>query len=128
VEANGKLRPWVIRHTRQDRAHRRSYRPGRSIAGGDPERGLPVDGDATLPFLLASRAQAIASLHGGDSEHATRSYFAYGLASSFEAYRDTRNNRIARLDDVADDSQTTSPASPQLTWYLNRIAATIPAD
>jgi hypothetical protein len=128
TDANDLLRPWVIRHTRPDRASRRHYQPGRSIADGDPERGLPVDGDATLPFLLASRAQALASLHGSDAQGATRSYFAYGLASSFEAYRDTRNNRTARLDDLPEEQVAVLGEAPQLSWYLDRIAAAIPAD
>jgi hypothetical protein len=59
------LRPWVIRHIKADRAERRSYRPGRSILDdSNGDLGLPVTGRATLPFLLAARAQAVASLRG----------------------------------------------------------------
>ena len=72
----------------------------------DPRRqrratsACPSAGRSTLPFLLAARAQAVASLHGADGERSTRAYFAYGLASSFEAYADTRRNRVASLDDA----------------------------
>ena len=56
-------------------------------------------------------------------------YFAYGLASSFEAYADTRRNRVAVLDDA--ERRAESPAedvTPQLRWYLDRIAAALPDD
>jgi superfamily II DNA or RNA helicase len=124
------LRPWVIRHARADKAHRRRYLPGAGIAAEDRRnRGLSVDGAASLPFLLAARAQALSSLAGADGAVATRSYFAYGLASSFEAYADTRRNRSAVLDDdVGDDRSTQFADSPRLRWYLDRISAALPDD
>lgn len=71
------LRPWVIRHVKPHKAQRRCYRPGRSILDDvDSDVGLPVGGPATLPFLLAARAQAVASLQGSDGERSTRAYFA----------------------------------------------------
>lgn len=122
------LRPWVIRHVKAHKAQRRRYRPGRSILDdGDSDLGLPVGGPATLPFLLAARAQAVASLHGAAGERSTRAYFAYGLASSFEAYADTRRNRLANLDEH-EDGQTAAELSPQLRWYLDRIAKALPDD
>jgi Helicase conserved C-terminal domain/SNF2-related domain len=123
------LQPWVIRHLKPHKADRRRYRPGRAILdGGDSDIGLPVGGPATLPFLLAARAQAIASLHGTHGEQATRAYFAYGLASSFEAYADTRRNRVAEIDEQDDTGMAAAELSPQLRWYLDRIAAALPAD
>ncbi|QZT60290.1 DEAD/DEAH box helicase [Mycolicibacterium austroafricanum] len=122
------LRPWVIRHIKPHKAQRRLYHPGRSIVDEThPELGLSVEGPAVLPFLLAARAQAVASLHGADGDRATRTYFAYGLASSFEAYADTRRNRVANLDDN-DGEQAATELTPQLKWYLDRIAAALPAD
>jgi len=126
-DAETLLRPWVIRHTRPDTTERRLYRPGKIILDDVPsDRGIPVAGAATLPFLLAARAQAIASLQGSDGERATRRYFAYGLASSFEAYADTRRNRVARLDEATDDNQNPAEINNQLRWYLDRISAALP--
>ncbi len=124
------LRPWVIRHVKPHKAERRRYRPGRSILD-DSDRngdfGLPITGSATLPFLLAARAQAVAALGGPTGERSTRAYFAYGLASSFEAYADTRRNRLASLDDV-DDGASPVEISKELRWYLDHIAAALPDD
>jgi hypothetical protein len=131
VAAEHLLRPWVIRHVKPEKTQRRRYRPGRSIlddSDGNGDRGLPVGGPATLPFLLASRAQAVASLQGADGERSTRAYFAYGLASSFEAYADTRRNRLASIDDHDVSSASALEVSPQLRWYLDRIASALPDD
>lgn len=123
------LRPWVIRHVKPHREQRRRYRPGRSILDDrDTELGLEVGGAAALPFLLAARAQGVASLHGSDGERSARSYFAYGLASSFEAYADTRSNRIANIDDHDGETAVATEISPQLRWYLDRIADALPVD
>jgi len=120
------LRPWVIRHLKPHKAQRRRYWPGRSILDdSDSSLGLPVGGPATLPFLLAARAQAVASLQGVDGERSTRAYFAYGLASSFEAYADTRRNRFASLEEY-DGEPFATELTPQLHWYLDRIAAALP--
>ncbi len=129
TEAQGLLRRWVVRHMKPDKASRRTYRPGQSIRdGGTAHIGLPVDGAATLPFLLAARAQAITSLEGSAGQQSTRSYFAYGLASSFEAYAETRRNRATELDDLEDGDTAHDDASPQLRWYLARIEGALPTD
>lgn len=123
------LRPWVIRHIKADRAERRSNRPGRSILDdSNSDLGLPVTGRATLPFLLAARAQAVASLESPNDTRSTRTYFAYGLASSFEAYADTRRNRRAELDDHDGQDARDINVSPQVQWYLNHIQAALPQD
>lgn len=129
-DAEMRLRPWVIRHGRSDKAHRRRYLPGAGIAAEERcDRGLTVDGAATLPFLLAARAQALSSLAGADGAAATRSYFAYGLASSFEAYADTRRNRATVLDDdLGDGGDTEFADSSRLRWYLDRISDALPDD
>lgn len=122
------LRPWVIRHVKPHKAERRSYRPGRSILDdGNDGRGLAVSGNSTLPFLLAARAQAVATLNGQEGERSTRAYFAYGLASSFEAYADTRRNRVV-LDEEAAEGEAIDDGSPRLRWYLDRISAALPRD
>lgn len=123
------LRPWVIRHLKPHKAERRRYRPGRGILDDLPANvGLSVGGSATLPFLLAARAQAVATLHGADGRRSTQAYFAYGLASSFEAYADTRRNRIAAIDDLGQVERQPAELPKQLRWYLDRIAAALPGD
>jgi superfamily II DNA or RNA helicase len=127
--AEEQLRPWVVRHVKAGRGERRAYHPGRSILDdGHNDLGLPVTGQATLPFLLAARAQALASLDGPNGARQARAYFAYGLASSFEAYADTRRNRTAQLDDLGEQGAAESDASPQMRWYLDHIEAALPRD
>ncbi|MBX6722622.1 MAG: DEAD/DEAH box helicase, partial [Dactylosporangium sp.] len=129
------LRPWVIRHTRASRMQRRTYYAGRAILDEQHTgMGLPVDGEAVLPFLLAARAEAIAALHSAGKSSPVRGYYAYGLASSFEAYADTRANRLDTLDDLEtpDHAATPGPATAtahnQLRWYVKRIEAALPRD
>ena len=81
-----------------------------------------------MPFLLGARAQAVASLHGPDGRSSTQAYFAYGLASSFEAYADTRRNRITALDDLGQVKCEPIELPSQLRWYIDRIAEALPDD
>lgn len=117
------LRPWVIRHVRDDRHHRRAIKPGDAIRpSGDPDVGLAISPDAIFPFLIAARARTVVAdrrLTGP----AARANFAEGLASSFEAYRFTRNSR----DGIDGDEEQTAPAEDaDLQWYLNWIEKTLP--
>jgi ERCC4-related helicase len=128
VQAEELLRPWVIRHVRAYKGEHRRYQPGRSILDdGNDGRGLVIGGRSTLPFLLAARAQAFSGLTGNIGDRSTRSYFAYGLASSFEAYADTRRHRLVLEGQEADDP-VAEPPSAQLQWYLDRISAALPSD
>ena len=80
---HGELRPWVIRH---QRPHRRNYRTGSAIlptTDGSTAAGLEFPETSALPFLLAARAQAVAA---EDRNGAARPLFAYGIASSYEAF------------------------------------------
>lgn len=137
--AEALLRPWVIRHQRSGNDERRRHLAGCGILDNQQTTaGLSIDGPSTLPFLLASRAQAVASLDGADGQRSTRALFAYGLASSFEAYADTRRNRevdrkvsgdgAAILDDLDVENDSPCGASPRLAWYLDRINAALPPD
>ncbi|PZS19710.1 MAG: hypothetical protein DLM57_03455 [Pseudonocardiales bacterium] len=80
-ELHAALRPWVIRH---ERPHRRTYYPGNAILAADkqPAGGLDIPEAAALPFLLAARAQSVAL----DDSGPARPLFAYGIASSYEAF------------------------------------------
>ena len=70
----------------------------------------------------------MASLNGPDANRSAQAYFAYGLASSFEAYADTRRNRRARLDDHEGPEAPEIDVSPQMKWYLDHIQAALPQD
>ena len=73
---------------------------------GKPERdfvnldslpcGLPVEDDALLPFLPAARAHAVVMSEGDKAGRAT---FAEGLASSYEAFLETRSRSKADEDE-----------------------------
>jgi hypothetical protein len=126
------LAPWVIRHLRPHRDQRRLLRAGRAILDGDqatPGGGLEVQGAAVLPFLLAARAQALVALDGLYGQSAARAYFAEGLASSFEAYRETRRRDHASAA-VDEDARAVEPGdlSEEVLWYLHQIDRFLPAD
>jgi len=123
-EMHAALKPWVIRH---ERSHRRDYHPGAAIDvnGGGTSGGLPISGDAVLPFLLAARAQSVAL---DESKKKARPLFAYGIASSYEAFgrrgsdveRDSDKNEEDR---VSDDTPAADPhaALGAAGWYRQEI-------
>ena len=137
--AESLLGRWVIRHRRSrwlsnGGTPRRRVIPGAGIR--DPERsgeGLPLEREALLPFLLVARSQAVAL--GGPAGLAgakvLRSHFAEGLASSFEAYRDTRSRsarRTGNLTDLTDEESAAGlldleqhPRSRLLKGYLSHL-------
>lgn len=121
TDAGEAIRPWVVRHTKDKR---RIYRPGQKIYSVDaPSAGLEVTGPAMMPFLLAARAQALFSLHGLREQRATPAYFAEGLASSFEAFAETRANR-AEVDDLVQQPQ--GDLALDVQWYVDKIGASLP--
>lgn len=123
-EAERQLRPWVIRHVRSNRSARRSTFSGDLIRlDGQAQQGLAIESTAMLPFLLAARAKTIAMDKRLTSTQA-RAYFAEGLASSFEAYRDTRRNRDDFLDGI--QPQANQQVDPELRWYLEWVERTMP--
>lgn len=122
---NKELRPWIIRHTRE---HRRTYLVGDQIRPTTEHHpgGLVIDESDALPFLLAARAQAVAA----DDDHAgaTRPMFAYGIASSYEAYLRLDagdGDRVLDSDDDADDEPPAPPphsgSAPAAEWYRQEI-------
>jgi hypothetical protein len=123
-DMNRALRPWVIRH---ERDHRRSYLPGAAILpGGEKAGGLTIADEAALPFLLAARAQSISVDHKG-----ARPLFAYGIASSYEAYRrlgsghqdERRDSDESAEDQPPDERQAAdhAPAIEAVQWYRGEI-------
>lgn len=149
--AEQKIQPWVIRHLKPRRlpqpfdAPRRKRLTGSSIIddqAATEESGLTVAGEALLPFLLAARATA--------SAPESRPVFAEGLASSYEAFLETRlaniraavaisvrsaNEAAATESDVlpptdgdhdsATDISNTVTASSTGEWYLDRLEAAL---
>jgi hypothetical protein len=123
------LRESVIRHSRPERDERRSVHCGRAIVDldDDSRRGLEIGGPSTLPFLLAARAQALVLADERRGGPRGRALFAEGLASSFEAYAQTRGAEAdagALIDDP--DPGAISPAAGETEWYLDQIAAALP--
>lgn len=123
-EMNRALKPWVIRH---ERAHRRVYHAGATIVAGEASKGgLPISEDAALPFLLAARAQSVAL-----DDKSARPLFAYGIASSYEAFRRLGSGLPdeARDSDIQDEDR--KPAGPEaaihrpavnaVRWYRGEI-------
>lgn len=122
------LRPWVLRNRKSEHlpehpdVPRRCILPGAAIQDdGDKERGLEVKGDVLLPFLLAARAQKIfaASSPG-------RALFAEGLASSFEAYLETRAGREEVDEDAVEGAMPNF--AEELNWYLRQLDRVLPRD
>ena len=145
------LRPWVIRHNRpvllpglatETAVSRRLLCPGRAVADENVEKnseqsltatvaGLPIAGDAALPFLLAARAQG--ELAQGSSKG--RAFFAEGLCSSYEAFHHTREGR-GDVRDVDDEGIERSGKQAQaerdsslvpISWYEEQVGALIPS-
>jgi len=116
------LKPWVIRHSRPARRH---YHHGAAILTGSEstaDAGLEIPDDSALPFLLAARAQAVAEHNRG----AARPLFAYGIASSYEAFL-----RLEEGDDNLDSdveasttvgaSDGSEPPHSEVDWYRKEI-------
>jgi hypothetical protein len=126
-EAERRLGPWVLRHRKSSHLPGRPEVPRRRVLPGaavrddhSTETGLEIEGDVLLPFLLAGRAQALlaASVRG-------RALFAEGLASSFEAYLETRAGKV-EVEEDADLEPSGSPA--ELDWYLRHLDGALPRD
>jgi hypothetical protein len=78
-----------------------------------------------MPFLLAARAQALVSLTALQSNTKAHALFADGLASSFEAYIETRSSKNgSEIDDVVPPPQGFKESD--ISWYLNQISAALP--
>ena len=132
-QAERLLRPWVVRHLKprhlpppDDSTLRRIQFVGKAINGDetDPGAGLAVSGDCLVPFLLAARAVLTAP--------ESRPVFAEGLASSYEAFLDTRKSNLSKAKkpklptDAEDDSIEPTKVRKETTWYLDQLERFIP--
>ncbi|PAY09505.1 hypothetical protein CK489_08230 [Bradyrhizobium sp. UFLA03-84] len=126
-EAEAPLRKWVIRHVRDPvlpntSVPRRSRQVGRAISlSPDGSGGLPVGDEALLPFLLAARAQAIVVREGLRAGRAT---FAEGLASSYEAFLETRRGEPVHEDE--EEAAKTFASDKFVSRYVEKLAAALP--
>jgi hypothetical protein len=134
------LRTWVIRHNRSPLlpqadglpdVPRRETRLGDALSYDDASTasggGLPLAGDAALPFLLAARAQGELAVAGGR----TRAFFAEGLCSSYEAFHHTREARGGARDSEDDEPAAGSDGAAAgivpVAWYEEQIGRLIPS-
>jgi Helicase conserved C-terminal domain len=120
------LSKWVIRHTKP---RRRREEAGRSIISPDNAgdgRGIPLDESTSFPFLMASRAQAVAREHGLSDHTKVRQYFGEGLASSYETYKATRQGQEVREDSSEESAHANLPEAVQ--WYLGHVDQSIPTE
>ena len=129
-DAERLLSQWVIRNTRPQKLPapyqyipRRRRVVGNGILGNtssdhEPRAslpGIPVQGDPALPFLLAARLVTCTP--------ESRPVFAEGLASSYEAFLDTRRRREADHN-IVDKEETLSDIpdpGDAGRWYLEQI-------
>ena len=108
------LRPWIVRHNKGaywsgTGIERRRRIEGSAVAGQDGTTGLPVPSDQLLPFFLAARS----AVNPG------KDLLGEALCSSYEAFRNTREQRAPERDDTDDE-----PGSADLThsgWYLREF-------
>ena len=116
------LKPWVIRHSRTARRH---YNQGAAIlpcSKSPADAGLEIPDDSALPFLLAARAQAVAEHTRG----ATRPLFAYGIASSYEAFLRLEDGDKSLDSDVESEDSNEArddaeSSHPEVHWYRKEI-------
>lgn len=124
------LKKYVIRHLKSREmtdkfvgVKRRNNLPGnlilneRIVDGASPT-GLGISKDAMLPFLLAARLTTI--------QQEKRPVFAEGLASSFEAFRFTREERLKKKQQNITDTDDDATSSEKITdgvsnWYLDQL-------
>jgi hypothetical protein len=117
------LRPWVLRHCRDQR---REVIGGAGILPGQPTHnggtevpGIEVGSDSAVPFLLAARAEAVVSMLNLRDHSGTRAIFSEGLASSYDAFRHREKD-----DAAAEDGDLPS----EFDWYLKQIERFIPTN
>ncbi|MBC7456826.1 MAG: hypothetical protein H7235_01010, partial [Bdellovibrionaceae bacterium] len=127
VEAQSELKTWVIRHLRDRQIdfnkaviQRRTVIEGAGIINDISSiEGLAVEKKDLYPFLLAARAVTVSS--------EDRPVFAEGLASSYEAFLDTRKNNLKAQDeeDILDKTDLNSGKQNEdkqrTNFYLDQI-------
>lgn len=108
------LRPWVVRH---NKGHhwagttivRRERLDGAAIAGRGTGAGLSIPSQQLLPFFLAARS----------SVRASQDLLGEALASSYEAFRSTRQNRAKKDEQDGPPDELVELARSR--WYLGEF-------
>ena len=108
------LRPWIVRHNKGTHwvgteIRRRRRIDGAAVTDTVGASGLPVPADQLLPFFLAARS----AVNPG------KDLLGEALCSSYEAFRNTREQRTPdrdERDDESDDVDLTHSA-----WYLKEF-------
>ena len=108
------LCPWVIRHNKGKRwlateISRRQRFDGATIYSDGAEGGINIPSKQILPFFLAARS----AVNPG------KDLLGEALCSSYEAFRQTRNDNGAHKDDLP-DSDETADITPS-SWYLTEF-------
>lgn len=134
-EAETALRPWVLRHLRARTLHgkdvqRRLMLPGAGVLDRADSRGLAIAEDALLPFLLAARSHAFFLAAARRGQLTARATFADGLASSYEAFLETRGGQDAETVDELELTQDAASVGDQaeLQRYLDHLRQAIPSE
>ncbi len=108
------LRTWIVRHNKGThwagtKIERRRRIEGAAVAKRADTTGLPVPPDRLLPFFLAARS----AVNPG------KDLLGEALCSSYEAFRNTREQRVPARDEREDE-----PDSVDVThsaWYLQEF-------
>jgi ERCC4-related helicase len=117
--AEKSLKLWIVRHNKDEiwpdtTIPRRLRKEGASmLSGRTSSEGIGIPDGQILPFFLAARS---AVSPGKD-------LLGEALSSSYEAFRDTRKERVA-LKDEQEEVETTADLSFD-KWYLDRFDAAL---
>lgn len=134
-KAEALLRPWVIRHLRSRQLEREIPRrerfDGRALSTGVAEEhdGIAISNEAVLPFLLAARSQALVARSQRNGTGSCRATFAEGLASSYEAFLETRGNGVGEGAPLVDEEEVVQPDAEdaRLEHYLEHLSEALPS-
>ena len=112
------LRPWIVRHNKGTHwvgteIERRRRIDGAAVTDAVGATGLPVPADQLLPFFLAARS----AVNPG------KDLLGDALCSSYEAFRNTREQRAPERDDH--DNEPDSVDFMHSSWYLREFDAAL---
>lgn len=115
VAAENALRPWIVRHNKDDVWAGSSIPRRRRLEGGarveGAPNGIPVPSRQLLPFYLAARSAI--------NPH--KDLLGEALCSSFEAFRDTRKRNRAQRDELDEVQDTEMDRRSHSKWYLEEF-------
>ncbi len=108
------LRPWIVRHNKGThwagtKIERRRRFHGAPVADGAGTAGMPVPREQLLPFFLAARSAADPG----------KDLLGEALCSSYEAFRNTRQQRVLERDESGDEPDSVDVMHS--AWYLQEF-------